>query len=351
MGTGTVAADAEALIPQFQLSRVLNQGTKSPISISSPQLTASDQAGRRTALLGTIDSKQCLLVLERAPFSGSPAHLATIPSTLRSLKNLGANDIYFWFMACSGSAAAAGDQSPDLHEDLKINLIYPCTEKHVKKYSRQGARMVTETAEIYREKVRPYMQRQREEGRLNWVWNIVDGKTEVEDVIYRTAKGVDVEGGFLLLPDLNWDRKTMDSLHLLGLVERMDIWSLRDLKKKHIPWLKEMKAKILEATVKTYPELEEDQLKLYVHYQPTYYHFHIHIVHVALEAGATQAVGKAVGLDSIISQLHSMGGDSESGMEQVDLTYGLGEASELWTEVFEPLKKRGTTSQSREPNH
>jgi len=123
------------------------------------------------------------------------------------------------------------------------------------------------------------------------------------------------------------------------------------LKKKHIPWLKEMKAKILEATVKTYPELEEDQLKLYVHYQPTYYHFHIHIVHVALEAGATQAVGKAVGLDSIISQLHSMGGDSESGMEQVDLTYGLGEASELWTEVFEPLKKRGTTSQSREPNH
>jgi m7GpppX diphosphatase len=255
-------------------------------------------------------------------------------------------------MACSGSAPAAGADAPaDLHEDLKINLIYPCTEKHVKKYSRQGARMVTETAEIYRQSVRPYMQQQREQGRLNWVWNIIDGKTEVEDVIYRTVKGVDVERGFLLLPDLNWDRKTMEGLHLLGLVERMDIWSLRDLKKKHVPWLREMKAKILEATVRTYPQLEEDQLKLYVHYQPTYYHFHIHIVHVALEAGATQAVGKAIGLDSIISQLQTMAGSEDTGMEQVDLTYGLGEASELWTEVFEPLKKRGIASQSQAPNH
>jgi m7GpppX diphosphatase len=255
-------------------------------------------------------------------------------------------------MACSGSAPAAGTDSPaDLHEDLKINLIYPCTEKHVKKYSRQGVRTVTETAEIYRQSVRPYMQRQREQGRLNWVWNIIDGKTEVEDVIYRTVKGVDVERGFLLLPDLNWDRKTMDGLHLLGLVERMDIWSLRDLKKKHVSWLREMKAKILEATVRTYSQLEEDQLKLYVHYQPTYYHFHIHIVHVALEDGATQAVGKAIGLDSIISQLQTMGGSEEEGMEQVDLTYGLGEASELWTEIFEPLKKHGIASQSQAPNH
>jgi m7GpppX diphosphatase len=225
-----------------------------------------------------------------------------------------------------------------MHEDLKINLIYPCTEKHIKKYSEQGARMVTETAEIYEQKVRPYMAQQRDAGRLQWVWNIIDGKTEVEDVIYRTVKGVDVERGFLLLPDLNWDRKTIESLHLLGLIERMDIWSVRDLKKKHVPWLKEMRAKILEATVKAYPAVEEDQLKLYIHYQPTYYHFHIHIVHVKLESGATQATGKAMGLDNIISQLEHMAGDEEAGMHLLDLTYGVGEASELWTEIFEPIK-------------
>ena len=231
-----------------------------------------------------------------------------------------------------------------MHEftDLKINLIWPCTEKHIKKYSKQGVRFVTETPEIYRDHVRPYMQAQREAGRLNWAFNIIEGRKEAEDVIYRTPYGADPEEGFLLLPDLNWDRKTVEALHLLGLVERRDIWSLRDLKKKHIPWLRHMKDKFVDATTKVYPDVEADQLKLYVHYQPTYYHFHIHIVHVALEAGATQATGKAVGLESILAQLEMMqGDDDEAGMDAVTLCYTLGEASDLWVEVFEPLKRKG----------
>ena len=298
------------------------------------------------------------MILERAPFSPSPTYLAALPSTLRSLKNLGANDIYYWYMACSSGPPATppsngecGDdektEHDDAYDDLKINLISPCTEQHLKKYSKQGARIVTETSAIYRDKIRPYIVSKREEGRLNWVWNIIAGKTEVEDVIFRTPLGEDVENGFLLLPDLNWDRKTMESLHLLTLVERRDMWSLRDLRKKHAGWLLELKRKILEATVKTYPSLEADQLKLYLHYQPTYYHLHIHVVHVALEAGATQATGKAVGLESIISQLRSMAGNEETGMDSVDMTYTIGEASELWTEIFEPLKRNYTASQQQ----
>jgi m7GpppX diphosphatase len=274
------------------------------------------------------------LVLERAPFPSSTTYLSTIPPTLQSLQNLGANDVYFWFLACSGAAPA-----DELHADLKMNLFYPATKKHVVKYSKQGVRAVRETPVIYKQYVRPFMLKQREPSRIKWVWNIIDGKTEVEDVIYRTPKGRDGDEGFVILPDLNWDRKTMDSLHLLALVERSDIWSLRDLKKKHIGWLRDMRAKFLEATVSTYPELEDDQLKLYVHYQPTYYHFHIHIVHLALEGGATQATGKAFGLDSIISQLETMSGDDEAGMDAIELTYTVGEASELWTDIFEPIKR------------
>jgi m7GpppX diphosphatase len=229
---------------------------------------------------------------------------------------------------------------PEEVADLKINLIYPCNEGHLKKYSKQGVRIVEETTEVYKKYVKPYMAKKRGGGRLNWVYNIIDGITEVEDVIYRTPKGRDGDEGFLLAPDLNWDRKTMEALHLLAIVERRDIWSLRDLKIKHVPWLKHMREKLLLSTVDTYQEkgLERDQLKLYVHYQPTYYHFHIHIVHVALEAGGTQATGKAIGLESIISQLESMAGDEEKGMEEVVLHYTIGEASELWTDIFLPLK-------------
>ena len=200
--------------------------------------------------------------------------------------------------------------------------------------------MVTETPQIYWDHVRPYMQKQRDEGRLNWVFNILEGRTEQEDVMLRDRSS-DSQNNFLLLPDLNWDRKTLKSLHLLGLVERRDIWSLRDLKKSHVGWLKHMREKILDATVGLYSEVERDMLKLYVHYQPTYYHFHIHAVHAMLEAGSTQAVGKAFGLENLIAQLETLGGGPEAGMADVSLTYYIGEAHDLWTETFLPFKEAG----------
>lgn len=324
-----MAAAAEALVPKFKFERQLNQ----------------DQAGRRISLVGFIDEQPALLVVERAPFPTSPDYLASITGTLSTLKNLGNNDIYHWYMASSG-AGAASDNDQQQHADLKINLIWPCTEQHVKKYSKQGVRFVTETPDIYRDRVRPFMQAKREAGRLNWVYNIIEGRKEAEDVIYRTVLGEAGDEGFLLLPDLNWDRKTTEALHLLAIVERRDIWSLRDLRRRHVPWLQHMRARLLDATTGAYPgKIEADQIKLYVHYQPTYYHFHIHIVHVQLEAGATQATGKAVGLESIIAQLESMQGGEDAGMDSVPLSYTLGEASELWTEVYEPLKRTGTSSQ------
>ncbi|CAG5163302.1 uncharacterized protein ALTATR162_LOCUS6404 [Alternaria atra] len=311
-----IAAHVESLIPKFHLTRLLN----------------SDQAGRRISLFGTIESKPALLIAERAAFDTNPSVLSNFSTSLRNVKNLGANDIYAWFLANSNP----NDDNPP--PDFKLNLIYPCTEKHIKKYEQQRLRVVTETPKIYEKYVRPYMQAQREKGALDWIFNILEGRTEQEDVMYRESG----EEGFLLLPDLNWDRKTMGSLHLLGLVERRDIWSVRDLKQNMAEWVKHMREKMIEATVKLYPEIERDELKLYVHYQPTYYHFHIHIVHVSLEAGSTQATGKALGLENIISQLENMASKSTAsspGMQDVSLTYHLGERSDLWEKVYLPLKE------------
>jgi hypothetical protein len=72
---------------------------------------------------------------------------------------------------------------------------------------------------------------------------------------------------------------------------------------------------------------------------------------VALEAGATQATGKAIGLESIVAQLETMEGDAQAGMDQVDLHYTVGEASEIWTEIFEPLKKTGRASLPQQQDH
>jgi len=239
----SIASKPESLIPHFKLTRLLN----------------SDQAGRRISLLGTIHNQPALLLAERAAFDTSPAILSHFSTSLLNIKNLGANDIYAWFLANSNPNATGEDglQPPD----FKLNLIYPCTQKHINKYEAQGLRLVTETPDIYTQYVRPYMHHQRSKGTLTWVFNIIEGRTEQEDVMYRETGA----SGFLLLPDLNWDRKTMGSLHLLGIVERRDIWSVRDLKRGDVQWLRHMAGKMVEATVGLYRGVERDQLKLYVH--------------------------------------------------------------------------------------
>jgi m7GpppX diphosphatase len=145
---------------------------------------------------------------------------------------------------------------------LKINIIYPCTESHIKKYTPSRLRMVNETPAVYADHTLPYLKSLRAAGKLNWIFNILEGRTEQEDVILRHS---DPTEGFLLLPDLNWDRKTLTSLHLLALVERRDIWSLRDLTKGHVNWLKHMREALIAATTKCYPGVEDDELKLYIH--------------------------------------------------------------------------------------
>ncbi|KAJ5662914.1 hypothetical protein N7507_003645 [Penicillium longicatenatum] len=314
----------EALISKFQITKLLKQ----------------DQNGRRITLLGTIDEQQGILTAERAAFATESLEMIqAFHAALTRINNLGDNDIYRWYLASSNGDTNDASNTNLLQHDLKLNLIWPCTEQHIKKYSDQQVRMVTETPEIYKNQVRPYMQAKRDEGRLNWIFNILEGRTEQEDVIMRDP-GHGPEDAFLMLPDLNWDRKTLSSLHLLALVHRRDIWSLRDLRKSHVPWLKYLRQRVLEATVSMYPDLEQDQLKLYVHYQPTYYHFHIHVVNVMLEAGATQATGKAFGLENLISQLETMTGGEDASLADVSLTYYLGEASELWTDIFAPLKAK-----------
>ena len=52
---------------------------------------------------------------------------------------------------------------------------------------------------------------------------------------------------------------------MMSIVHRKDITSIRDLKKKDVPWLREIAKKMTLAICTTYPELEEDQIKLYVH--------------------------------------------------------------------------------------
>ena len=66
-----------------------------------------------------------------------------------------------------------------------------------------------------------------------------------------------------------------------------------------------------------------------MHYQSTYYHFYIHIVHIALKANVTQATRKAIELKSIILQLEIIIGDNEVDINSIILTYTINETNDL----------------------
>ncbi|KAF9575274.1 hypothetical protein EC968_003626 [Mortierella alpina] len=87
--------------------------------------------------------------------------------------------------------------------------------------------------------------------------------------------------------------------------QRGDIRSLRDLRAEHLPLLKNIRDKILALIPTQFPGVASDEVRLFVHYHPSYYHFHVHITHVsATVAGST--VGQSHLLDTIIDNIENI---------------------------------------------
>ena len=70
---------------------------------------------------------------------------------------------------------------------------------------------------------------------FQWVHNVLDGKAESDRVVYSDP---DPLSGFMLLPDMKWDRSDVQNLYMLAIVRRRDLFSLRDLTAEHLPLLR-----------------------------------------------------------------------------------------------------------------
>jgi len=124
---------------------------------------------------------------------------------------------------------------------------------------------------------------------------------------------------------MKWDLKTVSSLYLVALVQDRRIRSLRDLRKGHVGLLSSIRSEA-ERVVQEKWGLGRGALRMYVHYQPSYYHFHVHIVNANYQGAMLgMSVGQAHLLDDVISLLEL---DLEEGpfvFERMTLTYGLGD--------------------------
>ena len=114
-------------------------------------------------LLGTIFDKPAVLTFEKTAWDSSESTLErwTGPGVFGRLDVVQRNDIYRWYLANLL-------QRPT---EIKATLIYPATDKHIRKYEKQQRHMVRETPEIYKEKIEPYIQTVKG-SRIQWYVHI-----------------------------------------------------------------------------------------------------------------------------------------------------------------------------------
>ncbi|KAF9077900.1 scavenger mRNA decapping enzyme [Rhodocollybia butyracea] len=292
------------------------------------QQTLSEDPDRcRLTLLGTLPSTwnetaskegqplQAIIRIEKNAFASEHAALL-LKEVILKTEVMDSTDIYTWI---AGWSSPQGSEAKQPQGDVKINVICPATDVHVRKYTKQHSILVQETPELYHRIIEPYINSIPPE-RTRWVTEILAGRSEQGGILYTSSE-------CLILPDMKWDLHTISSLYLLVIARDPGLRSLRDLRGDvHLRLLKSIRKEAYRVVGERWG-IERGGLRMFIHYQPSYYHFHVHVVNANYElSGVGMAVGQAHLLDDVISLLEV----SPDIFKNVTLTYNLGEQHGLY---------------------
>ena len=229
----------------------------------------------------------------------------------------------------------------DESKEAKAKLL----AKHISRNQAQRPVIFRENPKTYEKAHLPYIEAIPTSA-IGWVHKILNKEKELERLLFDDD---DVNDGFLLNTDPKWtthpDPKTMPKeqwmnhpstreLYCLGLCHRKDVRSLRDLRAAHLPMLRAMAKKGREVIKNTYG-LANESLRIFVHYPPQFYHFHVHFTNVSVEHGVSAE--RAHLLDDVIENIER---DSEHYAKR-SITCRMGENDELWRRFKELDDKAG----------
>ncbi|XP_053126245.1 m7GpppX diphosphatase isoform X2 [Hemicordylus capensis] len=192
------------------------------------------------------DGTDAVVILEKTPFQEE--NISELLKEYTKLQLQMSNDIYSTYHLYV---------PPELNE-IKTTVVYPATEKHLQKYLRQEVYLIRETGEDYKNITLPFIQSQ----------------------------------SFSI---------QLDDLYLIAICHCRGIKSLRDLTAEHLPLLKNILQEGKEAVVKRFG-ISGAQLRVYLHYQPSYYHLHVHFTALSYDAPGC-SVERAHLLSDVIDHL------------------------------------------------
>ncbi|CAG9572641.1 unnamed protein product [Danaus chrysippus] len=258
-----------------------------------PSKILNNNTNRKTVcVLGNFRNKSgvALIILEKNAFKEDHLDSKGYFSEDCELATFFQNDIYGNFECFP---------KPEIN-GVKTTIIYPASDKHIAKFSQQQVHIILETPECYNKLTLPHIE--KEQLRLQWVYNILEGKSEQDRIVHDNKCETE---GFVLVLDLKWDGITKETLYLLAIVRQRNIKSLRDLNETHLPLLKRIRDEGKKAIFDKYKVIGS-QLRIYLHYQPSFYHLHIHFTYLRHEAPGIYAE-KSHLLDTVINNIEMMG--------------------------------------------
>lgn len=183
------------------------------------------------------------------------------------------------------------------YNGLNVLVIQPATEKHIEKFKKKEFHIVNETYELYEKITLPYITSQQFS--LEWIDNILAHKAEQDKIVYEDENK---ETGFVMVPDLKWDGQ-LHTLKLLALPFQK-VKSMRELNASHLPLLRNIRDAGIKCISEKY-NIPASQLRIYLHYQPSYYYLHVHFSYLMFESPGVH-VDRAHLLSTVINNLELM---------------------------------------------
>ena len=126
--------------------------------------------------------------------------------------------------------------------------------------------IINETPEIYNNISLPYINSIYNKN-IKWINNLLHNKSEEERILIRNDN-------FVICKDILWKDNNINNLYILA-IPLKNIKSIRDLTNEDIPLLENIKINMI--TILNSYNVELNDIIMFFHYHPSYYHLHLHV--------------------------------------------------------------------------
>jgi|LakMenEpi03Aug12_release.lakeMendotaPanAssembly.Ray.scaffolds.fasta_scaffold164584_2 m7GpppX diphosphatase len=172
---------------------------------------------------------------------------------------------------------------------IEIIVICPALDEDYAKYC-YNTKILLETPNIYKNEIYPKIIQQD----LTWIDNIISGISEQDKIVYQ-------DDDIIMLPDLKWTSNNIEEMYYLIIFKNKQLKSIRDLNKTHLPLLDKAK-KISCDLINKLHNIDNNQLRLYFHYRPTFWQLHLHI-NLINKVWKNSSIDNAYQLSKIITNI------------------------------------------------